>query len=193
MGCTDKGLQDFDGEPLIAHVLRGLGPQVDAILISANRNLDRYSAFGHPVVSDAHADFRGPLAGLLAGLVACRTDYLITVPCDAPFLPRDLVARLAAPFAHAACDLTVARAGGRLQPVFCLVRTAVAVDLAAFIEEGGRAVGAWIERCGGRAVSFDDESSFCNLNTLADLRDAARDASGAAARNSSCAMPGTDA
>lgn len=173
MGGLDKGLQSFRGEPLVAHVLHRLAPQVGPLLISANRNGERYAAFGHPVVVDGLTGHAGPLAGLHAGLVLCTTAYLVTAPCDAPFVPHDLVARLSEVFEDADCDLAVARVAGRLQPVFCLMRRSVVNDLAGYLESGGRPVGAWIERIGGRAVSFDDERAFRNLNTIEDLHEAA--------------------
>lgn len=175
MGGTDKGLQNFDGAPLIAHVLRRIVPQVGPMLISANRNIDRYASFGYPVIADGTADFRGPLAGLYAGLMACTTDYLIAVPCDAPFVPDDLVDRLAASFANDDCDLAVASTGGRLHPVFCLMRRDVSSALGRHIEAGGRRVHGWIATMRMRAVSFPDESAFSNLNTLDELRAAEAD------------------
>ena len=174
MGGMDKGLQTFDGAPLIARVLHRLAPQVGPLLINANRNVERYEAFGCRVVTDGSAAFRGPLAGLHAGLMACTTDYLVAVPCDAPFVSSALVAGLSSAFVDDGCDLAVASAAGRLHPVFCLMRTAVVDDLADFIERGNRAVAAWVEHRRGREVSFDDEASFRNLNTVADLRDAER-------------------
>lgn len=95
MGGRDKGLQPFQGEPLAAHVLRRLQPQVGRVLISANRHADAYAALGAPVIGDTLADFPGPLAGMLAGLQAIETDYLLTVPCDSPYLADDLAVRLA--------------------------------------------------------------------------------------------------
>src|SRR5919197_5324771 len=94
MGGVDKGLQLLHGRPMIAHVLARLAPQVDEIVINANQNLERYAAFGHRVVSDRISGFAGPLAGLHAGLEAISQPLALTVPCDSPFLPSDLVARL---------------------------------------------------------------------------------------------------
>jgi molybdopterin-guanine dinucleotide biosynthesis protein A len=81
---------------MVAHVIRRLLPQVDTLIVNANQNIERYGAFGHPVVPDAIGGFAGPLAGLHAGLNACTTPLLVTSPCDSPFLPLDLVARLRA-------------------------------------------------------------------------------------------------
>ena len=172
MGGVDKGLQPLAGVPLVAHALRRLAPQVGPLLISANRNGERYEGFGHPVVADAVAGRAGPLAGLHAGLVRCKTDFMATVPCDAPFFPLDLVARLSEAFADPRCDLAVACVAGRLQPVFSLMRRSVVDDLATYLAGGGRKVRDWIEHIGGRAVSFDDEPAFRNLNTVEELLDA---------------------
>ena len=96
MGGVDKGLVPLAGRPLVAHVLERLAPQAGAIIVNANQNRDRYAAYGHPVVADEVGGFAGPLAGLHAGMTAATTPYVVTVPCDSPFLPGDLVARLAA-------------------------------------------------------------------------------------------------
>src|ERR671926_1083594 len=111
MGGVDKGLQPLHGRPMIAHVLERLGPQVDDIVINANQNLERYGAFGHRVVKDEISGFAGPLAGLHAGLAAISQPLAVTVPCDSPFLPSDLVARLAR--ALGSNDLAVAKTGAQ--------------------------------------------------------------------------------
>ena len=95
MGGVDKGLQNHHGVPLALHALLRLAPQVGLTMINANRNLAAYESMGVPVWPDALADFAGPLAGFLAGLEHCDTPYLVTVPCDSPRFPEDLVARLA--------------------------------------------------------------------------------------------------
>ena len=169
MGGQDKGLQPFRGEPLVAHVLRCLAPQVGTLLISANRHHALYASFGHPVVVDGSPDQSGPLAGVLAGLVACRSDLLAVVPCDVPFAPADLVRRLATELESADVDVAVPRTASGLQPAFCLMRRTVRDDLAGFLDAGGRAMHRWIERLNHRAVSFDDEQAFVNLNTLDEL------------------------
>ncbi len=174
MGGTDKGLQAFRGEPLVAHVLRRLAPQVGPVLVSANRNRARYEAFGLPVVADGLGGYAGPLAGLQAGLLHCTTEYLVTAPCDAPFVPSDFVARLAEALDEDRRDLAVASVAGRLQPVFCLMRRSLRDSLAVYLEGGGRAIHPWIERVAGRAVAFGDAASFRNLNTLDDLHDSER-------------------
>jgi molybdopterin-guanine dinucleotide biosynthesis protein A len=175
MGAVDKGLEAFRGEPLVTHALERMRPQVGRLMLSANRHRERYEAFGHPVVADAIAGDIGPLAGLHAGLTACTTDFLVAVPCDAPFVPRDLVVRLSRSFADASTAIAMARTADRAHPVFCMMRSDVVVSLSAFIDSGRRSVGAWIAAMHGREVSFDDERSFRNLNTRAELRDAEHD------------------
>ncbi|ABC37861.1 molybdenum cofactor guanylyltransferase MobA [Burkholderia thailandensis] len=178
MGGVDKGLQPLRGEPLALHVLRRLAPQVDALVISANRHLDRYAALGAPfraqIVADAHADFAGPLAGLAAGLRTAGTPLVLCVPCDSPFLPADLAARLAAALDAQRADIafaTTVDAGGGVapQPVFALVRTALADDLAVYLAAGERKMRAWYARHKTVEVPFSDERAFYNANSLRDL------------------------
>ena len=168
MGGVDKGWVEMDGRPLVAHVLERLAPQVGALVINANQNVERYAALGHPVVSDAVGGFAGPLAGLHAALGAVRTPWAVTVPCDSPFLPADLVARLAA--ASSGMQLTVARTFDQAHPVFALVRRDVRPHLDAFLAGGGRKIDAWYATLAVAEVQFDDEAeSFRNINTAAEL------------------------
>ena len=141
MGGVDKGLQPLHGKPMIEHVLARLAPQVDQIVINANQNLERYQSFGHRVVSDAVGGFAGPLAGLHAGLRVITSPLAVTVPCDSPFLPADLVARLHGQMAGN--DLAVAKTGDQAHPVFALVRQSVAGNLETFLASGGRKIDAW--------------------------------------------------
>jgi molybdopterin-guanine dinucleotide biosynthesis protein A len=168
MGGVDKGLQPLHGKPMIAHVLERLAPQVGEIVINANQNLERYGAFGHRVVSDAIGGFAGPLAGLHAGLQAITYPLAVTVPCDSPFLPDDLVARLREHLG--ANDLAVAKTGDQPHPVFALVRQSVAGNLETFLASGGRKIDAWYAALKVVEVSFDDEAdAFRNINTLDEL------------------------
>ncbi|MEX3852509.1 molybdopterin-guanine dinucleotide biosynthesis protein A [Paraburkholderia youngii] len=183
MGGVDKGLQPLHGEALAAHVLRRLVPQTGPLMISANRHPDIYAALGAPyratVVADTLSDFPGPLAGMLAGLRAAGTAYLLSVPCDSPWLPADLAARLAdALDANHADIVTVTtidiRGETMLHPVFALMRTAVADDLAAFLAAGERKVRAWYARHKTVEVVFADERAFYNANSLQELADLER-------------------
>jgi molybdopterin-guanine dinucleotide biosynthesis protein A len=174
MGGVDKGLVLLDGRPLVAHVLARLAPQVADVLINANQNLDRYAAFGPPVIPDAVGGFAGPLAGLHAGLTRATRDYVATVPCDSPFLPADLVARLYAALAAHAAQLAVAKTFDQPHPVFCLVRRDVLPHLTAFLDGGGRKIDAWYATLAVVEVPFDDEAdAFRNINTAAELAAAA--------------------
>lgn len=174
MGGVDKGLQTFRGAPMALHVMMRLAPQVGALMINANQNLAAYESFGVPVWPDDLPGFAGPLAGLQTGLSRCETEFLVTAPCDSPFLPEDLVARLADAVSACGADLAVAATGdaSRKQPhpVFCLARTALLPDLTRFLAEGGRKIDAWYAALKVAEVHFEDENAFRNINTLAELR-----------------------
>jgi molybdopterin-guanine dinucleotide biosynthesis protein A len=174
MGGLDKGLQPLEGRPLAAHALQRLAPQVGPLMISANRNLPAYAALGAPVWPDADAGFAGPLAGLLAGLDHCTTPWLASVPCDAPCLPADLVARLSAAVAETGADMAVAatREAGLLrpQPVFCLLHTQLRAALREQLACGRLAVQAWADAQRAVRVVFEDAAAFLNANTLAQLQ-----------------------
>ena len=174
MGNADKGFVELGGRPLVAHVIARLAPQVATLVINANRNAERYAAFGYPVVADAVGGFAGPLAGLHAGLSAARTDFVVTSPCDSPFLPDDLVARLAAAFDARPIDIAVARTFDQPHPVFALARRSLLPHLARFLEGGGRKIDAWYATLPMTEVGFDDEAdAFRNINTPADLAQSA--------------------
>lgn len=184
MGGLDKGLQGFRGQPLVWHALQRLRQGgIDQLLISANRHLSDYAAFGAPVCPDQQADYAGPLAGMLAGLAQCRTPYMLCVPCDAPLLPLDLPRRLAQALQASQAALAVAAApetgpdGTRVlrrQPVFCLIPVALLESLRHYTLQGGRQVGAWIAQQGAAVAAFDhpgdDPLAFFNANTLAELQ-----------------------
>lgn len=174
MGTVDKGLQLLHGEPLVQHVLNRLAPQVGPLLINANQNLDEYRQFGVPVISDALQGHEGPLAGLQAGLQACQTEFMATAPCDSPFLPEDLVARLAAALLEREADIAVAVTGEGAQrqqhPVFCLLRASLAAHLDNYLREGNRKFALWYASLLVVEVHFEDEQAFLNINTLDELR-----------------------
>ena len=165
MGGMDKGLVELAGRPMIEHVLHALRPQVGPLLINANRNIDRYAAYGHPVVSDTLQGFMGPLAGVLAALQRLATEFLVTVPCDAPLVAPDLVSRL-----HAACvasdaDVAVATDGRRQQPVFLLLRAGAAPSLEAYLSGGGRKIDTWFAGLRlAEADLSDAPDTFVNVN-----------------------------
>lgn len=183
MGGADKGLQNFNGVPLALHTLLRLSPQVGEMLVNANRNLSAYESFGAPVWPDALPDFAGPLAGFLMGLEQAETAWIVTVPCDTPLFPTDLVQRLAE--AAERDDAEIAMASGpeadgqlRTQPVFCLLRRELLESLVRFTHGGGRKIDAWTAQHRTVVVPFDrpgdDPRAFFNANTLAELRDLER-------------------
>jgi molybdopterin-guanine dinucleotide biosynthesis protein A len=173
MGGVDKGLQNHQGIPLALHAMLRLQPQVGELMVNANRNLGAYEAFGAPVWPDAVADFAGPLAGLLVGLERCETPWLVSVPCDTPNFPTDLVERLAAGLAADGAEIAMAatREDGQLrtQPVFCLLQASLLESLSAFLQSGERKIDRWTARHRLSVVEFDDAAAFFNANTLAEL------------------------
>lgn len=174
MGGVDKGLQLHRGVPLALHAMLRLAPQVGHVMINANRNLGAYESFGVPVWPDALPDFAGPLAGFLAGLEHCETPWLVTVPCDTPDFPLDLVERLGrhaeaedAEIALAACPQDGVQ---RAQPVFCLMRASLLESLVRYTHGGGRKIDRWTAMHRAIEVPFDDPRAFFNANTLAELQ-----------------------
>ena len=171
LGGVDKGLVTLHGKPLIEHVIAALQPQVGGMLISANRNLEVYSAYGFPVVADVIGDYDGPLAGMLSAMRAAGTPYILTAPCDAPRLPADLAQRLSGALAHVNSDAAVAASGGQMQPVFALLRTRLGDELQKFLEVGERGVGEWMRRLPAAVSDFPGgEGVFMNINTAEELR-----------------------
>lgn len=172
MGSVDKGLQLFKGKPMVAHVLERMSPQVDEVIINANRSIEQYAAFGHRVVPDAIDGFAGPLAGLHVGMTQATTTLLATVPCDSPFLPLDLVTRLHTAMEVGNVDLAVAKTYDQAHPVFCLVKRDLEPHLREFLASGQRKIDKWYATLRVVEVQFDDqESAFANINTEVELRE----------------------
>lgn len=188
MGGVDKGLQNFLGRPLVEIAVQRLRTQTAGapglIAINANRNQPQYLASGLPVWSDSVPDFAGPLAGFLTAMRQCqdRFEYVLSVPCDSPLFPADLLQRLSQGLMSGAADIALALAPEwqedgppvlRPQPVFCLMRTGLADNLQTFIDGGGRKIGAWTASHPLARVAFnlaaDDPRAFANANTLEEL------------------------
>ena len=170
MGGTDKGLQLLRGQPMVAWVIERLRPQVGELLINANQNGERYAEFGYRVVPDQIPDFAGPLAGLHAALSVAGQPLVLTVPCDSPFLPVDLVSRLLAALTAAKADLAVARTFEQVHPVFCLCRREVLPHLTEYLHGGGRKFERWYSTLNAVEVAFDDQAeAFANINTREEL------------------------
>lgn len=166
MGGIDKGLLELQGRPLVEYVLQALQPQVAAILISANRNQARYQQYQHPVISDQLAGYQGPLAGFAAAMQRVNTDYVLTVPCDAPELAPDTVARLFGALQREQAELAVADDGERLQPVHALIPVSLLPSLQSFLAQGNRKIDLWYAQHQMARADFSDcRGMFRNINT----------------------------
>lgn len=173
MGGIDKGLQMFRDRTLIESVLERMRPQVAETLINANQNQERYETFGHKVIGDLVSGHAGPLAGLHSALSAASHDLVLTVPCDSPFLPADLVDRMEHALRTQSADVAVARTGQQAHPVFSLVQRELLPHLTRFLDDGGRKIDAWYADLNVVEVAFDDQpGAFANFNTLAELHSA---------------------
>ena len=166
MGGHDKGLVEVDGRRMIEYVLEALRPQVHALLINANRNIESYARYGVPVIPDALPGFNGPLAGMASGMRAAGTPMIITVPCDSPFVPNDLVQRLAEAKRNANAEIAVAHNSERMQPVFALLDTGLLDSLQEFLGRGERKIDRWFGEHRTISVDFSDRpETFINVNT----------------------------
>ena len=174
MGGADKGLIALHGKPLITYVIDTVAPQVGTLVINANRNLDQYSALGYPVIQDTAPGQAGPLAGIASALLAAKTDYVLVVPCDTPYLPHDLVARLAATLTQEHADIAVAHDGTRMQPVVALLKrdseNSLAGDILQSIQRGHNKTERWMHSQRLALVDFSDQTqAFKNINTPEDM------------------------
>jgi molybdopterin-guanine dinucleotide biosynthesis protein A len=171
LGGVDKGLYPLLGRPLVEHVLERIAPQVGDIVISANRSVDSYQVYGHPVFGDLTGSYDGPLAGVLSGLQNCASAWMVCVPCDAPDLPSDLVPRLLRAALDADVEVAAASDGDRLQPTFALYRRALVEPLAVYLETGGRKIDRFFESRRFATVDFSDQpQAFVNINSADDAR-----------------------
>jgi len=171
MGTVDKGLKPLRGKPMVQWVAERFAPQVDEVLVNANQNIDKYQILGYKVIPDEIGGFAGPLAGLHRGLSEATHELVATAPCDSPFLPKDLIARLRAAMEKAGADLAVAKTDDQPHPVFCLCRKSVLPSLTAFLASGGRKIDAWYAKLKVVEVMFDDQpDAFSNINTEEELR-----------------------
>ncbi|MGU9958319.1 MAG: molybdenum cofactor guanylyltransferase MobA [Arenicellales bacterium WSBS_2016_MAG_OTU3] len=170
MGGQDKGLLDIAGQMLVEHITTALEPQVDHIAINANRNVEQYAALGYPVWQDVVDDFQGPLAGMLTALKKSTDAFVLTLPCDGPIVASDLVWRMLAQQRLEDSDIVVAHNGERLQPVYCLLRTALVESLSQFLQSGERKIDNWFSQHGFAVCDFSDNPDmFLNANTPEEL------------------------
>ena len=174
MGGVDKGLQQIHGKPMVQQVLDRLQPQVGKVLINANRHLDEYKGFGVPICSDSISGYAGPLAGIHAALLQTNTAFLVSVPCDSPLLPNDLVSRLSVAASEHQADAAVVVTGNEEQrqrhPVFLLLKSDLRNSLEHYLNDGGRKVDDWLASLNCVDVPFDDETAFTNVNTPEDIQ-----------------------
>ncbi len=169
LGGQDKGLVPYRGRPLVEWVLARLAPQVDGIFISANRNLEVYARYGHPVLPDTLADYAGPLAGVREGLGAAPAEWLLSAPCDVPQLPADCAARLLQAAVDQGRTAAYARAGEVDHYAVLLLHKTCAAALDAYLQSGGRSLRGFLAAEMAVAVRFDAAQAFANLNTPEDL------------------------
>jgi molybdopterin-guanine dinucleotide biosynthesis protein A len=171
LGGVDKGLVEVAGRPLVEWVIAALAPQVDTLLISANRHLDCYSRYGYPVLPDSLTEFQGPLAGLVTALdKAAPAGAILAVPCDNPVPPPDLASRLLGALLRERAELAVAHDGERLQPLYALIPFALRSSLASYLASGERKVDRWYARHRLAIADFSDRAeAFANLNRPQDL------------------------
>lgn len=182
MGALDKGLLELDAKPLIEHIIKGLLPQCAHLLINANRNIARYKQYGLAVIADAQTGFQGPLAGMATGMAAAMETagdgdgdgdgWIITVPCDAPYVAADYVARMLKAALAGGADVAVARDAQRWQPVYALIKTTLLADLNAYLQAGERKIDRWYQQQRWLEVDFSDAPAmFENFNTAEQLKD----------------------
>lgn len=175
MGGIDKGLIPFHGKPLIESAVAKLKPQVQTIVINANRNITKYATHGYSVIMDETPDFSGPLARFSVGLKVCKTPYLLTSPCDSPLLPNNLAELLAAKMERGEFQLVYASSkevDGKVwaQPVFCLMRSNLQDSLDQFLQKGDLKIDRWFKELHTSTVIFDDPLIFANVNTPDELK-----------------------
>lgn len=165
MGGQDKGLIDFNGQPIVEILIEKLKQQQVKIAINANRNLETYQAYDLPVISDELSDFQGPLAGFAAAMHAVDTDYVLTLPCDGPLLVDNFVDLFIESQSIQQQPICVADDGERLQPVYALIRVDLLDDLLTFLKTGDRKIDRWYAQHSFAKVDFSTQKyMFANIN-----------------------------
>lgn len=173
MGGQDKGLIMLDEQPMIKIILDIFEPQVGKVIINANRHHDDYAKFGHDIVADELSGYCGPLAGMASALSMTTTAYIVTTPCDSPFIPIDLVARLKNKLVSDKADICVAHNGDRIQPVFCMLNQELLPSLQQYLERGERKIDRWFDLHNTTIADFSDcPNAFNNINTPEDVEQA---------------------
>jgi molybdenum cofactor guanylyltransferase len=172
MGGQDKGLVMYKNATLIERVLAGIAQQTENILINANRNLDAYSKFGYPIVEDTLTDFQGPLAGFYAAMAVAKTEYILTLPCDGPFVADNYLSSMLEAINKTDNKMAIASDGERMQPVYALLSVDLRPSLEQFLKEGERKIDRWYNRHQYSLVKFENETHlFTNINTPEDIQE----------------------
>lgn len=170
MNGLDKGLVCLQKKPLVQYVIERITPQVDEVLLNANREIAQYETFNLPILQDGNSDFMGPLAGFNLGLTHCKHDFLLSLPCDSPLIPHDLASQLMKALIEQDADIAVAKSGGYAHPVFSLMKKSVLPSLTNYLEQGERKVSTWQKSLNYIEVEFDDcDDAFVNVNTFEEL------------------------
>ena len=170
MAGRDKGLINYQGRPLIEHSLKVLTPQVDEIVISANRNIERYREYGYPVIIDQQPDYSGPLAGVQAGLAHAKHHLVVFTPCDTPRLSENYVTRLREALEQYGCLAVYVTAADQEHPTHVLLKRECAHTLTTYLNSGQRTVKNWLSLIEARQVDFSDIlESLININLPTDL------------------------
>ncbi|TNF37060.1 MAG: molybdenum cofactor guanylyltransferase [Gammaproteobacteria bacterium] len=171
MQGQDKGLLDWQGKPLIEHILAALDDDYQPIMINANRNLERYRQYGHQVISDTLDDYQGPLIGLLSAMQHCSQDYILCLPCDSPRPPTELLSRLHRCLSQQQRNSAICFDGQRLQPLFALLACSLQSELQAFLDSGKRKVHDFFHQLDPAICDFSDQPEcFHNFNTPDDMQ-----------------------
>lgn len=168
MSGLDKGWLNLEGQPLISHILNSLRRQSENIIINANRNLNQYAEYGYPVLKDSMTGFQGPLAGMLAAMSFVKTQYILTLPCDGPFIVNDYVNRMMKGLGENTRAVAVASDGHNIQPVYTLLPVNLKPDLESFLASGHRAIKYWLKQQELNIIEFTsqhDARMFVNVNT----------------------------
>ncbi|MFT7234743.1 MAG: molybdopterin-guanine dinucleotide biosynthesis protein [Methylophagaceae bacterium] len=170
MGGQDKGLIPYHKRPLIEHIITLFEPQVDELIINANRNIKQYQEYRHRIIEDTLTNFCGPLAGMLSVMQACESDFILTCPCDSPQISPQLRQRMMETLLANNADIAVAHDGDRMQPVFCLIPLRLTDHLEQFLANGDRKIDLWFTQHNTIAVDFSDQAnSFTNFNHPEDI------------------------
>lgn len=170
MGGQDKGLIQLGMKPMIEYVLNAIEPQVDAIIINANRNQTTYEKYGFPVVADQIEGYCGPLAGMASGLQISETPFIVTAPCDSPLIPDNLVHKLYLTLRQENAEICTAFSNGRLQPVFTLMKSELLSSMLDFLNNGERKIDRWFEKHHLAIADFSDQpETFININSAEEL------------------------